>query len=283
VLFEHLQARSTIELALDRLQAVDLPFNDPLTVPTLTRRGNCREVPTDALDEAQQIGQVGLLGVLKPLLQSRPLSLTYDLHKARQVLVHLEQIRTALILLLEASCFSSGTVRGIFATPPAEPAGRHGPLPMGQHRGSEYGMEGRTPFATRLGAPWGQVAPQIVKGSAKSLRLNRYAHIVLSGFPLVPQIGHILIDFAGAFSWSTSSNRIGALGANHGAPRNAQQTGIFRLGFALPGVLLHPAIPLRSVLRASVLGGPIGGRPAGRPRQSHPGRVTQAESPRQSR
>jgi hypothetical protein len=29
VLFEHLQARPTIELALDRLEAVDLPFNDP--------------------------------------------------------------------------------------------------------------------------------------------------------------------------------------------------------------------------------------------------------------
>ncbi len=70
VLFEHLQARPTIELALDRLETVDLPFNDPLTVSILKRPGNCREVPTDALDEAQQIGQVRLLGVLEPWFQS---------------------------------------------------------------------------------------------------------------------------------------------------------------------------------------------------------------------
>ena len=70
MLLEHLQARPTIQLALDRFDAVNLPFNDSLTVPILERPGNSREVSTDTLNEAKHIEQVGLLGVLEPWLQS---------------------------------------------------------------------------------------------------------------------------------------------------------------------------------------------------------------------
>jgi hypothetical protein len=167
VLFEHPQARTPIELALDRFKPVDLPFDDPLTPPILERPGNSREVPTGALDEAEQIGQVDLLGVLEPLLQSRSLALAYDLHTSRQVVLHREQIRTSLIELLEEGSFSNGEFADLFAAPPAEAASRHSPLPWGQRRRSEHWMRGRTPFATALGAPLGQVASKIVKGSSK--------------------------------------------------------------------------------------------------------------------
>ena len=107
-------------------------------------------------------------------------------------------------------------------------------------------------------------------GPAKALGSNRFpqhSHVVLSGFPPFPQIEHVLIDFATALSRSAARNRISALVANDGAPSNTEETGNFRLRFPLPGVLLHLAIPLRSVLCASVFGGPIGGTPASRPRQ----------------
>ncbi len=165
----------------------------------------------------------------------------------------------------------SGEFRGIFAAPPAQAASGHSLLPTRQHRGSEHGMGGRTPFATRLGAPFGQVAPQIMKRSAESLRMNRFpqsSDIVLSGFPALPRIGDIPVDFARALSGRTPRNRIRPLLANDGSPRNAQQTGNFRLRFALPGVVLHLTIPLCSVLRSPLCGGPVGGTPASRPRQS---------------
>jgi hypothetical protein len=95
VLFEHSQARPTIELALDRFETVDLPFNDPLAPPILERPGNSTEVAADSLDEADQIRQARLLGTLQPPLQSRAVSLAHHRHKSRQVLLDREQIWTA--------------------------------------------------------------------------------------------------------------------------------------------------------------------------------------------
>lgn len=66
MLFEYPQTRPTIELALDRFEPVDLPFDDPLTVPIFERPSHSGEVPTDAVDEADQIRQAGLLGFLQP-------------------------------------------------------------------------------------------------------------------------------------------------------------------------------------------------------------------------
>ena len=100
MLFEHPQARTTIELALDGFEAVDLPFDDPLTVPKLERPGDRREVPTDALDEADQIRQARLLGLLEPPIQRGTISLAHHPPKSRHVLLHGEQIWTALIQLL---------------------------------------------------------------------------------------------------------------------------------------------------------------------------------------
>src|SRR5262249_42137135 len=143
-----------------------------------------------------------------------------------------EQIRAALIALLEDGSFSNGECADFFATPPAEPASRHGPLPPWQHRRGEHRMGRRTPFATALGTPLGQVAPQIVERSAKSLGANRFpedAHILLSGFPPFPQIRHIPVEFTGTLSGSTARNRIRALIANHRSPSDPQQTGNFGL------------------------------------------------------
>src|SRR5262249_10152956 len=198
----------------------------------LERPSNRREVPTDALDEAEQIGQVGLLGVLEPWLQSRSLALAYDLPKSRQGVLHREQIGTALVALLEEGSFSTGQVAGLFVAPPAEATSRDGPLPWGQHRGSEHWMRGRTPCATALGAPLRQVASKIVKGSSKALCPNRFPphpHILLSGFPPFPQIGHIPVDCAGALSGSTAGNRLGPLVANHGTSSTAEEARNFGL------------------------------------------------------
>ncbi len=127
-------------------------------------------------------------------------------------------------------------------------------------------MRGRTPFATALGAPLGQVASKIVKGSCKALRPNRFPqhpHILLSGFPPFPQIGHVPVDFAGALSGSTAGNRRRPLVAHHGSSSTAEEASNFGLRFPMPGVLLHLALPLRSSVRSLVSGRAICGTPAG--------------------
>ena len=65
-------------------EAVDLAFDDALTVAIFQRPGNSHEVPMDALDKADQIRQLGLLSVLEPLHQD---SLQVDslLHCARHL------------------------------------------------------------------------------------------------------------------------------------------------------------------------------------------------------
>ena len=58
-------SRHTHRIILDNIiEAVDLPFDDPLTVAIFQRPSNSHEVPTDALDKADQIRQLGLLSVL---------------------------------------------------------------------------------------------------------------------------------------------------------------------------------------------------------------------------
>ena len=122
MLSEHWEARPTIELALDRFETVDLLFDDALTVPILKRPGNCREVPTYALDEANQIRQARFLSPLQPALQRRPVAVACHLHKACQVLLQSELIWRALVALLQEHSLLSGEVCRIFATPPAETA-----------------------------------------------------------------------------------------------------------------------------------------------------------------
>jgi hypothetical protein len=99
VLFEHLQARPTIELALDRFESVDLPFDDPLTIAVLERPGDSCNVSPDALDEANQIRNARLLGLLEPLLEGGTIAVPHHRHKSRQVVLHGKQIWAAPIQL----------------------------------------------------------------------------------------------------------------------------------------------------------------------------------------
>jgi hypothetical protein len=54
-----------------------------VTVAALERPGDRGKVSPDALDEADQIRNTRLLGVLKPLLEAGTIAVPYHRHKSR--------------------------------------------------------------------------------------------------------------------------------------------------------------------------------------------------------
>jgi hypothetical protein len=127
-------------------------------------------------------------------------------------------------------------------------------------------MGGRTPFATRLGAPLpsgsAQDSERIPQILGTEWLPTESAHCALR-LPTVPADTAHSGRFRGAFSRSTARNHLRALVANPRSPSNTEETGNLGLRFPLPGIVLYLAIPLRSSLRSLVSSRSIGSATAG--------------------
>jgi len=96
MLFEGREIRTAIELAFDHLDAVHLPFDDPLAPCRFHCCSNGGVIPANPHPKSDQLRQLRLFCTLSPRIQCGSLMAAYECHKGTDMVLHHHHIWTAL-------------------------------------------------------------------------------------------------------------------------------------------------------------------------------------------